>query len=361
MLWVDRGRLHPGRRSGTALSILGASAAVAGALACIGAVVAVDARYRSLGQPPYVDWLTYANAFERVIQGEPLYAAKQLAGPYLLPHAVTSGYAYPPPSAVLFAPFASQPGGLIAWLVLNAAIYWSALTALTHRAFGLPVVWAAALTAFTLAPFVPLATGLATGNVNVAMAGLTGWAWLGIRQAWVAPVAGFAALVKLYPAFLAGWAARWQGPQALIRGAAPAIAVSIVALPIVGLSSWLDYVTALRNAEPACWPGTASVACAVAPLMGSGAGKLVGIAIGLVLLLIGMRATSPFVGFVVITLGMLAPVTDGWIHYGLFAYVLMLVGFAHVFGPRLARRGLRRGRWRTLVPSRPRAGGSEGV
>jgi hypothetical protein len=314
------------------ITAVGMVAAVVAAVACIDAVVAFDARYRAHGQPAFVDWLTYANAFDRFVQGEELYARRQLAGPYLLPRLVTTGYAYPPPSIVLFAPFSPRPEGLIAWLLFNAAVLWSAVTALAHRALGVPVVWAAAGTAASLVPFVPLASGLATGNVNVALAGLTGWAWVAQGRAWVGPAAGLSGIVKLYPGSLAIWAARWDGWRAVWAAAAVGAVLVVLTLPFVGLDSWPDYVTALQNSQPACWPGTASVACVAAPALGIGGGKLLGILLGVALVLVSLRIRNPFVAFVTISVGMLAPVTDGWIHYGLFAYVLMLVGADHVMG-----------------------------
>src|SRR5262245_7647409 len=91
------------------------------------------ARLQAIGLGWFADWQTYALAWLRVAAGAPLYAPAQVRGPYLLPDMLSQGFAYPPPSVVLFAPFASWPFGFIGWTTLNVGTLLTALWAISTR------------------------------------------------------------------------------------------------------------------------------------------------------------------------------------------------------------------------------------
>jgi hypothetical protein len=83
-------------------------------------IVARDGRL-----PPFVDWLNYHNAVERVGSGLPLFDPRQLVGPYLMPDMTLTGYTYPPSSVVVFAPFAGGLLGLALWVTFNVSVFMS--------------------------------------------------------------------------------------------------------------------------------------------------------------------------------------------------------------------------------------------
>ena len=84
----------------------------------------------------FVDWITYANAVDRFVSGQSLFAPQQLSGPYFLPDVVRAGYAYPPPSIFVFMPFATYPVGLIGWIVLNVGLLVTGLLAVGRKEMG---------------------------------------------------------------------------------------------------------------------------------------------------------------------------------------------------------------------------------
>lgn len=304
------------------------------------ALFANDAHLKltAAGQAPFVDWRTYALAAERFLAGEPLYAAAQLSGDYLMPRVVSIGYSYPPPSVLLFVPFQSAPLGLAAWLALNAGLLVSGVAAMLRQAFRLPWPWAVALTAVSLAPFYPFAQGIAVGNVNVGLAGLMAWYWVAGRGRWTGVAAGIGATIKVFPGFFALWSARRDGVQPVIVAAGTAVGLAVVTLPLFGIGTWIDFVTALANQRPTCWDGTISIACLLEPSLGPQAGKLIGIGLAVVFALGVVLARSPFVAFSCLAWAMLAPVTDGWAHYWLFVYVAIMAGLGYLATRSSARR-----------------------
>jgi hypothetical protein len=304
--------------------------------ALIVSVLRYDAARRGLGAVPWLDWQTYANATERFFAGSNLYDGSQLAGPYLLPEVVEVGYAYPPPSVFLFAPFSGGVLGLLAWLSLNACLLVSGVTAILRVSMRLGLPWALSLAAISLAVYAPFPNGMSVGNINVGLAGLFAWSWvLHERRKWLGSVAGLAALMKIFPAALVAWAWRSHGWAQFRNAALVAGGISLFTLPLVGVQEWADYLRALTNARPACDAHTVSFACALGPVIGMGWAQILGILIGLASLAAAMIVRSEFVSFALIALAMLAPVTDIWLHYWLFPYVVVVAGLAYVVGPRL--------------------------
>ncbi|CAN5734626.1 hypothetical protein BH24CHL8_BH24CHL8_08130 [soil metagenome] len=289
----------------------------------------------------WIDWYAYAFGTERVLSGESLYIAEQLAGPYSLPAVTPQGYIYPPPSALLFLPFSiGADTGLTAWIVANMALLVLGLVAVLRRELGTvpPVGLALVLLGLCLPVPIPggllrpLINGVLASNVNVGLAGLLALCWAtGPRRTWIPYVAAFGAAFKLFPGALALWAARRDGWRPLVITVALTVAICLVTLPIVGIDEWRRFFLALSNAEPTCTEGRSSVACLAQPLLGVSLAKAAGIAVGLLLLGAAVLVRAEYPAFVLLTLGMLAPLADGHQHYLLFVYVLIVIGVARLF------------------------------
>lgn len=289
----------------------------------------------------WIDWYAYAYGTERVLAGESLYIAEQLAGPYSLPAVTPEGYIYPPPSALLFLPFTVGSGiGLWAWIVGNLALLVTGLAAVLWREVGSvrPIALSLVLLGLcvpipTPAGFaMPLVNGVLASNVNVGLAGLLALCWAtGSRRGWIPYVAAVGAAFKMFPGALALWAVRRRGWRALLIAVGVTAAIGVVTLPLVGLEEWRRFFLALSNAEPTCTGGRSSVACLAQPFLGTSLAKAAGIVVGLLVLGAAMLVRAEFPAFVLLTLGMLAPLADGHQHYLLFIYVLVVIGLVRLF------------------------------
>jgi hypothetical protein len=283
----------------------------------------------------WIDWKTYALASERMLQGESMFLPEQLAGPYYLPDGTVEGYAYPPASAVLFLPFAFGDIGLLAWVVANVALLLSGIAAIVQREFGSLRPIPLALSLLGLLFLVPLAGGtiwapfphgVLTGNVNVILAGFLAWCWAtGERRSWIAYAAGIGAIVKVFPGALVLWAARRHGWRPVVISGGVAGVVAVATFPLVGLDEWRNFFLALSNALPSCgdYP---SLTCMAEPLVGQGAAKLIAMIAGAVLLALAVLLRHEYLAFVLLTMGMLAPLVNGHQSYLLFFYVLLVIG-----------------------------------
>jgi hypothetical protein len=311
-----------------------------GLVACYLWTLDTDAKLQAAGQAPFDDWRTYSHAVQRFLSGGPIYAAAQLEGPYQMPRTVNIGYSYPPPSILLVLPFASEPVGLGAWLLLNATLLISGVAAILRSELRLRLAWALALASLSLGIFYPFANGMAVGNVNVGVAGLFAWSWvLRNRSATVGALAGAAAIVKVFPGAIALWPPNREAARSVVTAVLVVTASVAVTLPLFGLSAWGDFFVALKNQQPTCRNDAVSVACVIGPFVGLGFAKLVGIGLALVLAVLALLTRSPFARYACIAGAMLAPVTDGWPHYWLFAYVVIVAGAASIVRQRSEARG----------------------
>jgi hypothetical protein len=155
----------------------------------------------------FVDWQTYALAWDRVASGASLFAPAQLQGEYSLPNVVRLGYAYPPSSVVLFAPVSMWPAGFIAWTTINAGAFLTALWAIASRCWPSRRVEAYIVMLFGLSIFRPFTEGVGVGNVSILTAGVFGWTWVIGRSA-AAPLGGLVAIFKVLPGSLVALAVR---------------------------------------------------------------------------------------------------------------------------------------------------------
>lgn len=297
---------------------------IAAATACAQAV-AIRLAY------PSGDWWTYANAWIRVENGEPLYAPIQLLGPYSLVRASLVGYAYPPASVVLFAPFASYPAGLIAWTTINIGILLTGLWAIVTRSWPAHRIVAFGLTLAVLSLFAPFLDGVRDENISLIFAGGFAWAWVGGPMT-VALAGAFGAITKVSPAsilvVLSGKErSRWALAFALVIG------MSLVTLPIVGLGSWFDYVRALGNAVPTCYSGNFSIACA---LPDPESGRAVGILVAAAFLVAALPLRSDFGRLCLAAAAYLAATPDLHPHSWTVLIVLAVVGASRLWPDRTA-------------------------
>ena len=308
-------------------------------LACLISVVG-SGQHLGLDGRVFVDWVTYANAVERLLSGRSIFAPEQLAGPYSLPTVVRIGYAYPPPSVILFIPFAVFPVGLCAWIVLNVGLLVTGLFAAVQKEVGHLSPLAAAAILIGLAAFVPFTEGVASGNVNIGLGGVLAWAWvLGRSRRTLGPIAGLAATIKIVPGFLVFWSDRQRFLRTVAGALAVAIGLTIATLPFTGIGSWTDMFTALSNAQPICSGGVIhpSVACYFTPLVGPTAAKFLGILIGVVFGSAAVLTANPLYAFTLVCLASLAPVADWHSHTFIVLYVLLVVAVARTAGMRATK------------------------
>src|SRR6185436_4588433 len=182
------------------------------------------------------DFSFYWTAGKRLLNGEAIYSAAQLAGPYA-PQG-QDGFLYPPPFAALVTPlaplFPDADSANWVWSILGATILVASVLAVWRsERLGerFPLLagggrWLLVAAAFA---FPPVIGELVLGNVHLVLLGLLTLAWLGIRRGdergeWVAGLAiGVAALIKVFPAALLLWfllTRRWRAAAGVIVGAA---------------------------------------------------------------------------------------------------------------------------------------------
>ncbi len=278
----------------------------------------------------FADWLTYVHAVERMFAGLPIYAPEQLAGQYVLVNVTLYGYAYPPSSVPLFIPFASYPVGLVAWLTVSVGLLITGIIAILKRERGRVRPLELALALLVLGFFPGFADGVAWGNASVGLAGCLAWAWvIGRGRVPVGAFAGLGATIKLVPGAMIFWSTPRSFPRVLAGAAAVAGALFVLTLPLVGLASWTDYVTALSLSEPACGVDVpVSLACVLKSIIGIGPAKLAGVLLALVAGIAAVFVRAPLASFGLVVVAWLAPVTDLHFHYLLVTYVLAVIAGA---------------------------------
>lgn len=270
---------------------------------------------------PWGDWQTYALAVERHAAGESPYAPAQLEGPYELDDVVLRGYAYPPPSLLFMAPFHGGGGGLIAWLLINAMLLVLGLALIAERELGVRPVWAVAIVTTGLAILPPFLDGMAAGNVNVGLAGLVAISWVtGPHHLGTLVLAVTGGIIKVFPGALIAWYSH-RRPMLVPRGLLVVAAALVASVAVQGWEIWRDYFVVIGNAVPSCdrWPD--SVACILKPVLGMETARLLTLALGGLLIAVSVVIPRSGVAIVVLIAGMMLPIFDFWLHYGLFISV----------------------------------------
>lgn len=319
-------------------TVVGWVTVVIGVVAIILAAQRAEQQLAAINFNAFDDWRTYANAVDRWLAGDPIYAPVQVSGPYELRDSLLAGFTYPPPAVPLFAPFALGTAGLIAWLTLNLGTFLVALVAVLRHELGAVRPLSLGLALMAAAAFPPFSNAVVAGNLNLGIAGVLAWLWVIPAHRATAALAGLGAVLKIYPGLLAAWAVRGNGWRAFGLAAATSMSLIVLTLPLVGIAAWNDFAAALWNAQPECSAQGISIACALDELLGPATARMVGIAISLLLLTIVVRSRSPFIAYAALGGALLAPVVDMHPHYWLIAWVVAFVGVVRIVG----RRGRRR-------------------
>ena len=246
----------------------------------------------------------YWTAAQHLLQGEPIYSAAQLAGPYA-PQG-QDGFLYPPPFAALAIPLVwlAPQGPRVAewiWSGLGAVLLvWVVLTLVRTERLDerIPVLrgrgrWLLVAAALTFAPVIG---ELSIGNVHLLLLGLLTVAWLGIRRGrfaadwsagdWSAGIGlGAAALIKVFPGVLLLWLLLTRRLRAAVAMVVSLLGLALVTLPITGIEPWLQYPTVLANLSAVTdTTDTISPTTWLAPLIGFGAARWLVLGIGVAVL-----------------------------------------------------------------------------
>ena len=110
-------------------------------------------------------------------------------------------------------------------------------------------------------------------------------------------------------------------------------AIVLVTLPMVGVESWVDYLSGLRQATMVCGDPTffnPSFACLVAPLVGATVAKWLGLGLAAVLVLLAVRSGPTVTGCTLVAAAIMAPAIELHSHYLAMLYVLVVIALASV-------------------------------
>jgi Glycosyltransferase family 87 len=288
-------------------------------------------------RPPFVgiDWRSYVETANRFLAGHSLYDPRQLVAPYSPVDVAPVGYLYAPPTILVFVPFLVL--GPVAWAAANALLLATGIGAMAWRDFGRHAAIAAGVAFGVLAVGQPYRQAVVVGNINLGLAGLFAWAWAIRGQPRLTGlVAGIGALVKLHPIALLALAS----PQSRVRTALAAVVVialaTIVSLPIVGLTAWGDYLTALANVRPLCGVGSNVLTCALEPVVGPMA-RVGVLLIAALIVLVALAARNDLLRFALLVLAIFVPLPEMFPHTLLYADVLLFATVCFAYA-HLARR-----------------------
>ncbi len=286
---------------------------------------------------PSLTGSNYHNAVDRVGSGLPLFDPRQLVGPYLMPDVTLTGYTYPPSSVVVFAPFAGGLVGLALWVTLNLTVFMTGLWAALRRDLGdrTPIAFSLVLAGLVLT-YLPLVSGVVSGNVNLAIVGLYAWCWaLGRSKSRIGLFVGIAAMLKIYPIILLLWPTGRSRPRSVILAAGAMVGLVALSLPWLGVGAWPEFLTAFSNAELSCGGSRFSLQCLLEPSLGLTAAKAVALGLAVILMIAAARTTQDRLAFVLLGAAMLVAVPDMHPHYWLIAYVALMVVLAGAARQRL--------------------------
>jgi hypothetical protein len=205
------------------LLVVGASIAI---IAVVAAGFAIGTIRSDTNIPIGLDWIGYRRGWERLVETGTPYQPFQLEGTYT-PRNLD--FIHPPSFLPLVAPFTILPSPLdyLAWMLVPTALTLWLLRRMAWWAW--PLVALLAITPNTLITYI-------NGNSSMWFAAAFGWSlYIGWSAGLIAMKASLAPLAV--PGFL-------RDPRrTLVLVAVP------IALTIPFLSTWLDWVTILRNAQ----------------------------------------------------------------------------------------------------------------
>ena len=245
------------------------------------------------------DFSFYWTAARNLIEGEPIYSAAQLAGPYA-PQG-QDGFLYPPPLAAAMTPLATlfptdyraanwvwSAIGALLLIISIRSLWWSERIDERYSILAGRGNWLLVAAAFA---FPPVVGELVMGNVHFLLLWLLTLAWLGIRRGdpggrWRGgAMIGVAAMVKVFPGILLLWAFVWGSTRAAVGILIGASLTMLLTLPSTGTAPWLDYPTVLANlSAPADTTDTLAPTVWLAELMDFTLARIIVTAIGLAII-----------------------------------------------------------------------------
>ena len=187
------------------------------------------------------DFVAYDAAARRIVQGTPLYLANTAE---LYRQQLYDGlYLYPPPLAIALIPLAvlTSHDATIVWLVLRIGM-------LVGGCWLMPVGRRARLLTFAVACVsLPALFDLNLGNITIVVFAVSALAWRTTDRPISA--AAHAVLIAIrfpFTVFFLKWLVE-RRTRTIVLTIAAGLFLIVVSLPIVGLATYLDYVTILRG------------------------------------------------------------------------------------------------------------------
>ncbi len=263
------------------------------------------------------DFSAYWAAGWQLLHGFSIYTTDQLRGPYAPQQQYL--YLYPPPLAAAVSPISFLiPGDyrVAAWVwaglgaVILVAGTWAVARSVglferIRAASGLGP-WILIVAVFC---FPPVVGELVLGNVHILLFGLFAIAWLGLRRGdrtgerWAGIAIGIATIIKVFPALIVVWFVLTGRRRAAWWAAIGGLAAIMIALPLTGLESWLDFRAALFNlSAPSDTTDTLAPTVWLAGYIGFGLARLIVTGVALAILAFTARRLPTRRGFVVAVL-----------------------------------------------------------
>jgi hypothetical protein len=290
-----------------------------------------------------LDLSYYWTAASRLLDGQSIYSAQQLSGPYFAEG--QDGFLYPPPFAVVVTPIAVlfptdyRAAGWL-WAAIGAClIAWSVIV--VSRAEGLltrfrdlpggpaPYLVAAAL----ILP--PVIGELTVGNVHAEILALLSLAWLGIRRGdsrgdlMVGIGVGAATLLKVFPALIIVWLFFSGRIRAGIWVVVAMAVISLATLPFTGLQPWFDYPKVLANMGPILdIHDSVSPTIWLMPLLGFDAARGLVSLIGIALVVYAARRGPAAIGFAIAVTASVLVAPSVFHHYLTVLILPLLLGIS---------------------------------
>lgn len=262
------------------------------------------------------DFNSYSAAVHRALNGDPIYTAVQLAGPYHLPDISQGrGFVYPPTAIPFLIPAALGSSAAIL-LMLGSLALLAFVTTEIIRAELHPYAWIGWPVAGLLLISPIAGDAIYVGQVTPLLAAGYGASWLWPRISGMVAVVGGA--LKIYPLVLLVWAIRNRVSLRLplVLGASLIGAATVWLGPPV----WLHFWTAWQNALPQCVPPSlGSLTCAFGRT-----GELIGLGAALALSLLAVRAGGPAVAFLLLAIASVVAAPDLFPNYLLVVAVSAL-------------------------------------
>jgi alpha-1,2-mannosyltransferase len=294
------------------------------------------------------DFKAYWLAGDRILHGQSIYTAAQLAGPYS-PQGQDL-FLYPPPFGAMGIPFAAAfPGdyrmAALLWSLAGGVLATAAMLALVRSerlSERFPILsgrgqWLVPLAAFA---FPPVLGELVVGNVHLLLLAIYAFTWIQIRRAVpngdrLAGIAiGIAAVIKIFPGVVLLWFLLVRRPRAFVFGIASALAAIVLTLPITGFQAWLDFPTMLLNmASPYDTTDALAPTVFLAPLLGFTMARVVVTVLGLVLVVWTSVRRPPAISFATTVLISVLIAPSMWHHYLTIAVVPMILGLGAGVSP----------------------------